>query len=241
MEEFVNSKPKPVLLSALQKTIQLNAPRGQEWCIFTYALNRDMITPEGTVEKDYGVIIPLGSYGDYEQAVKKAKKIIETTGNEMVMVARYACAVKLTTEQDVRVVEKVNVDTKGKLVKLDRERYEKDKEIYEESTRRERELMEEINNECDIEHIEYFKRQCYMAIKYEANIKHKREEMENSIKEYEKIKNELIRLNESHPEYKNEWLEMLKGRLVERGESELYKAVEEGYNRIKDELFENVK
>jgi hypothetical protein len=67
-----------------------------EWCVTAFALNRDMITKDGTLDPLHGVIFALGSFATQEEAEAHRKYVIEQTGHAAVIVSRYGAATPLT-------------------------------------------------------------------------------------------------------------------------------------------------
>jgi len=225
-------------INSLQALTRLKPKRGSEWCTFAFVLNRDMIKPDGSLDELHAVVFPLGAFDEQEKAEKHAKSIIEITGHPGVIAACYGSPIPLTTNFDPSVVEDVPVNMKGRLIKLESDQYKRDREQYEERAKIERELVKEAEEETDPDHIEHFKRQCYLAIKAKAKYQHHLDEYKSALDAYKKRESLVRDHYNRHPEHEKEWLPYLKEKLIERGESDLYQMLETGYNELRNELLD---
>lgn len=233
------SIPKPVNRESLQALVNLK-PKNQchEWNVFALALNRDLIHQDGTVDDFYGMTFPFGSYADKKDAERACKKIIEKTGFPSVFCARYARAVPMTHKDSPSNSISVAVDDQGKLLKLEEQQLKQEKKQYEKRIELEKELVQEAEEETDPDSIEYYKRQCFLAIKhaseYEA-LKKKMQELEDNYQKRAKLVKEHY---EKHPEHDKEWLPYIKPKLIDRGELSFYHFLENGYQKYRDQILQ---
>jgi hypothetical protein len=231
--DHYNPPPK---IASLQALTRLRPPRGQEWQVFAFVLNRDMIKEDGTLDDLYALLFPLGSFGESEEAFKHARKTIEITGHNAVIAGPYGSAIKLSSAFDPDHLEEVVLNEKGKLVEFEQAEYDHMKEEYERRTKIEREVAEEAEKETDPDELEHFKRQAYLAIKNLSKWKHLQRETETAQKNFEK-RRDLVRDHyRRHPEHEAQWLPYLKDKLIERGENALYQSLEAAYQEIREDL-----
>lgn len=228
--------PPPRKTMSLQALMKLAPRAGHEWNVFAYVLNRDMIQPDGTLDDLHAVVFPLGSFSDRESAAKYAESVIQSTGHPKIIVSRFAMPVQLTLQPDPSVVQQVTLDTNNELVKLEDKQYKRDKEAYEKRLKLESDLTHEAENETDINHIEHFKRQAYLALKHKAAYELHMAEAAKIELNYEKRRQAVQEHYSRHPEHEAEWLPYLKTKLEERGEQALYTSLAEGYARARNEL-----
>lgn len=228
--------PPPRKITSLQNLMRLKSKDGHQWGVFAYALNRDMIKKDGTLDDLHAVGFLLGSYSNEEDASQFAKDIISLTGHPAIIAAKYAQPIFLTSNHDPSKVVEVPLDNKGKILELESNEYKHEKEMYEKRIKQEKELLKEANEETNPDSIEHFKRQCYLAIKNKASYVVHTKEAEKSLESYNKhqklVKEHFIK----HPEHEKEWLPYLKEKLTERGELDLYLNIEGGYKEIRNEL-----
>lgn len=227
----------PKELSAL---CRLQARENSKYCTFAYVLNKDLQNdPEGSTvprkpDNFYGLIFPLGSSNDLQKEEDYARKVIDITGHPRVTVAKFGCPVKLTLEPEQKTVVEVEYD---KVEELQKKENLEDKRKYENRIKAEKELEKEIEEEGDVDNIEHFKRNAYLAVKHMSVYKQKLQEAEEALNNYQKRKEVLRDHYKRIPEHEEQWLPYLKNKLEGRGEQQLYQSVETGYNLIKEDLF----
>ena len=228
--------PPPSKIKSLQAIMKLQPRPGCEWCVMAYALNKDMITDQGSLDNFYGMAFCLGGFSDRDEAERHAKHIISTTGHPAVCVVKYGYPAKLQTNYSTETVTQVYVDSNKQIVELESQQYKQEKEAYEKHLKLEQELIKEAEDETLVDHIEHFKRQCYLAIKNKSTINHLKSQISSAELTYEKCKNAVRKHYAAHPEHEEEWLPYLKEKLTERGELSLFNSLEQGYNEIRSEL-----
>lgn len=231
------SIPKPVNRNSLQELVKLK-PRNQchEWNIFAYVLNRDMIHEDGTLDELYGMLFPLGSFADKDDADKEVERIIEKTGCSNVFRARYARNVPLTTKIPSTNLINVPVDDKGKLIKLENQEFQQEKEQYEKRIKLEKELIKEAEEETNPDSIEYYKRQCYLAIKHVTELEALQKKIAEVEQNYQKRAKLVKEHYQKHPNHDQEWLPYIKETLTDRGELQLYHFLESGYQKYREQI-----
>lgn len=232
----IDTIPPPSKIDTLHNIMKLKSPSGSEWNVFAYVLNLDMIGPDGKLDDLHAYVFPLGSYDKEEKASKHVEKVILETGHSGVCYAEYGAPVPLNTKPDIKTISKITVDTEGKLKKLESAQYKRDRDVYEKRQIIEREMMKEAREETNPDSIEYFKRQCFLAVKHKTTYEANKKETETSWKNY-KMRTKLLQEHYSkYPEHEVQWLPYLKEKLIERGESDQYYFIESGYNKYRDEL-----
>ena len=229
-------QPPLVNKHTLEALSRLRATRGNDWCVFAYVLNHDIIDKDGKVDDLRAMVFLLGSFAEEKKAEKHAKSIIELTGHTGVIVAQYSRPVPLTVKFDAKAVTEVPVDNNGKLKKLESDQYQHEHDEYERRVKREKEMTKEAEEETDINSIEHFKRQCYLAIKDRAAYEFHKKQMAEALVNYEKHKAAIYDHYMRHPKHEEQWLQHLKEKLIERGEEGLYTGMETAYKKLRPEL-----
>ena len=228
--------PKPTLQHTMQNLMRLPIERGNDWNVYAYAVNKDLIDKDGQIDNLRAVIFPLGSFYDEKQAEKHALDCMEKTGHPHIKISRYGCPVKITAKPDQEIVQTVTVDLKGKIIKMESDEHKAQIASYEEKIKYEKELTLECELETDVDHLEYYKRQMYLCIKHYTTYLELQKKMEEMKKLYEDkrqiIKSHLL----VHPEHEEAFLPFFKEKLLGRGEEELYRRIEASYNLYKNEL-----
>ena len=237
-KNIVAGETIPVLpkVNSLQALSRLKPKKGSEWNTIAFALNRDIIDKDGKVDDLYGMIFSLGSFDDQEKAENHAKNVISLTGHPGVIVAKYGCAVPLSSKFDPNNVVDVPVDLKGKMINLESSQYKHDKETFEKRVKQEKEMVQEAEDETDINHIEHFKRQCFLAIKNRANYQMHQKQAEEYWNSYKKRETNVREHFKTHPEHEQNWLSYFKEKLEERGEAQIYDGIESAYLELRNEL-----
>jgi hypothetical protein len=231
--------PPPQNVRSLQALMKLRPNEANnKISVFGFALNRDMIKEDGTLDELHAVVIPLGSFHDVETAEKELTEIMSKTGHPGIIWGRYGQPIPLTTKFNPENINEIALDAKGRVVELESAQYIREKKEFERRQTLEKEVTEEAERETDKDDIEHFKRQCYLAIKNKATWEHHKDlakqYKDNFIKRKEAVKDHYMR----HPEHERDWLPYLKEKLAERGELELYSTIEAGYKCMREELLE---
>lgn len=222
----------------LQNIIKLKAPHDMQWCVLAYVLNRDIIKQDGSIDELYGFVFPLGSFDDLSKAEEHARNIIATTGYSGVIVCKYSHPLPLSLKFDPKAITEVHVDLQGKLLQLESSQYKYEKEMYERQMKLEEDIIKESEQETDPNSIEYFKRQCFLAIKNKAKFLFHDHEAKVALENYNKRKSLIKEHYQRFPNHEKQWLPYLKEKLTQRGELDLYNNIEQAYLKIRDELLE---
>ena len=211
-------------INALQKIMTLNNPT---WQILAYVLNQDK------TDELRAMVFPLGSFKTEEAAEAQVKKLMEQTGYSRFVVARYGQPVPITNQADSI---NVPVDLKGKVLQMEKEDYAVQRRLWEERIQREQELLKEAEEECDVNHIEHYKRVAYLATTHYLNILHLTKQLEEKKKLFNQRKQDLLQHLSHHPEHETMFLPYFKEKLLKRGEEDLYLKIEAGYQQVKELL-----
>lgn len=230
--------PKPTLIHSMKNIMNLPMEDKYKWTVIAYALNKDIIDENGKVDPLRGMISPLGTYRTETEAVKKAEEVIEKTGHWAIKIIKYASFAEISTNPDQSIITNVYVDVNNKILKMENDEFEKQKELYEKRKLYEQEMMKECELECDVNHIEHYKRSAYLVTKHYLAYLELKNESEKMYKNYELRKKVLQEHLQHHPEHEAEFLPYFKNKLSERGELDLYQKIESGYNEYK-EIFLN--
>jgi hypothetical protein len=228
--------PPPRKINNLQSLMKLKPKANQQFGVFAYALNKDMLKPDGTLDDLHAVGFMLGMYEDEEMAVKFAKDIMTITGHSGIIVRKYAQPMFLSSKPNQENLVEVVFDSKGKILEMESNDYKREKDLYEKRIKLEKDLIQEAEEETDPTSIEHFKRHCYVAIKNYASYVYHKKEHEKALESYKKRQEEVKNHYAKFPEHEKEWLPFLKEKLTERGELELYYNIEGGYKELRNEL-----
>ena len=226
-----------VSVDSIKALMKLKPPSGQDYSIFAYALNKDMISSDGSVDDFYGIVIPLGNYTE-EKAMGRAKDIIGMTGHDAIIVCKTGMPFKLSKnlKPEDRKVINVDVDTKGKLVSLSKQKELEEKARLDEKERIENEILKEKEDELDPDNIEHFRHQCYLAIKNKASCIYYQQQVDKMSIAYQNRRDKVRDHYKRHPEHEPQFLDFLEKKLKSRGEDNIFIAMKAGYDEIRDDL-----
>lgn len=226
----------PRRLDNLRAITRLPPVKNCTWGVMAFVLNEDLVQADGTVDPLRAMVFHLGSFRTKEEARNHAINIIAVTGHPGVVIGQYGSGVELTTEFDTKNVEQVYVDPSGKLMKLQQQQYQHDKEVFEKRAALEKDLVTEAEAETDPDSIEHFKRQAFLAIKNQSKVKFLEKELAHAKTMYAEREAAVRDHYQRHPEHEEQWLPYLKAKLLERGESKMYGGLEQGYQEIREQL-----
>jgi ribosomal protein S13 len=230
------SIPPPSKVEGLQAITKLRAISGCRYCVYTFALNQDIIDKDGKVDDFRGMFFILGTFDSIKDAENHIKDLIVKTKHSEFFISEYGKPIRISTEIDSSNISKIHIDTNNKIKELESEQYKKDKEVYEKRIKLENDIVQETENEYNVDHIDHFQRQCYLAIKNKISYETRKEDMEKILKNYEKNIVVLRDHYTKHPEHEKEWLPNLKEKLQERAELPMYNMIESNYEKYREEL-----
>jgi len=233
----MNEIPKPTLIQGLQNIIKLPMNRDFKWNIIAYSINKDIIDDQGIIDPLRAIITCLGSYKTKDEAITKVKELIEKTGHSHFKIIKYGMFAEITTDSTPEIVTTITVDMQGKIKEMESEEFKKQKELYEKKIAFEKEMLQECELECNVDHIEHYKRAAYLVTKHYLSYLDLKNQMEQTFKNYELRKKVLKEHLLNHPEHEEQFLPYFKEKLESRGEEELYYYIEKGYNTYKEEFF----
>lgn len=225
------------IITCLKKLIVSPIRQESLWNVYAYVINQDIVSPTGAIDDLRAYIFPLGGFCDYKKAEKHVKKLIETTGYNHIVIAKYGMAIPITVNVDTNVITQVTVDTENKLINMENEETKRQKELYEEKVKYEQDLKEECQNEGNVDHIEYFKRQAYLASMHYQRYHELSKKRDEAYQAYQHRKTLLNNHLKNHPEHKELFLPFLKEKLSQRGENDLYKNIEQAYDQCQHDLY----
>ena len=226
--------PKPKIVHSMENIMKLPVEKGNDWNVYAYTINKDIIDEEGNVEDLRALVFPLGSFYNFEEADKHAKTVMEKTQHPHIVVGRYGLPIKITSKPDTALVETVTVDLKGRIMKMESAEYREQMIEYEKKFQLESDMIKETELEMDVENLEHYKRYAYLCVKnytMALELKKKSDEMFIEFYKNQKIlKQHLIK----HPEHEEAFLPFFKEKLLSRGEEELYLRISSAYTKYKD-------
>lgn len=232
----VETIPPPSKIEGLQAITKLRPITGCKYCVYTYALNKDIINSDGKVDDFRGMFFIVGCFDSKKEAEDHIKDLIIKTKHSNFYISEYGKPIRIETNIDSSNISKIYVDNNNKIKEMENEKYKQDKEFYEKQIKLGQDINKECEDECDLNHIEHFKRQCYLCIKNKTMYETHKKNMETSLENYKKREILVREHYEKHPEHEKQWLEYLKEKLQERGELALYNTIEKGYEQYRDEI-----
>lgn len=236
IDMIAESIPPPSKIESLQAITKLPPTPGCEFCVYTFALNKDIVDANGKVDDFRGMFFILGTFDTLKKAEDHIKNLIIKTGHSEFYCAKYGKPIPIQTKIDGSNVSKIHVDADNKIKELETEKYKENKELYEKQIKLEKDLTKETKDEYDRDHIEHFKRQCYLAIKSKSTYETRKKEMDKSLDDYNKNVAQIREHYAKHPEHEVQWLPYLKDKLTERGELNMYNIIASSYEKYRDEL-----
>jgi len=228
--------PPPSKIEGLQAITKLRPISGCRYCVYTFALNQDIIDENGKVDDFRGMFFILGTFDNKKDAEDHMKDLMIKTKHSEFYISEYGKSIRIETKIDTSNISKIYVDNNNKIKELETEQYKRDKELYEKRVKLENDIVQEAENEYNTDHIDHFQRQCYLALKNKTVYETKKQEIEKSLNNYEKNVSAIREHYLKHPEHEEEWLPNLKEKLTMRGELSMYNIIESNYLKFRDEL-----
>jgi hypothetical protein len=218
----------------------LTPPPGQEYALFAYLLNRDIVNEDGSLNPLRGLIFPLGSFPSEKKAKKRAHEIFEETGITAVVKTRYAAPTRITSDVDLsgtQTIISVPVGENGKVIKeITDADFTAATKKYEASQALQKELDEEAILEEDPDHPEHFRKVAYAAVRSSQRVQALEQELALLRSLHERNLKNFKTHYGNHPEHENTWLPALASKLRVRGETDLYDEIATYYNTHRDDF-----
>jgi hypothetical protein len=227
----------PNSITCLKKLISSPIIQRCIWNVYAYVINQDVIDENNKIDDLRAYVIPLGSFTNDKKADKYIKKLIEATGYKHIVMAESGMLIPITVSPDSTVINKITVDTKNQLIQMEKDENKKQRENYEKQLKYLNELKQEYENECDVDHFDYFKRHAYLASLHYLNLLSLDREKTTVLKHYNNHKQLLQEHDLKYPEHKKLFLSEFKKLLLQRGEDLLYQKIEYAYQQCQNDLF----
>lgn len=197
---------------------------GQEFCVIAYFLS-DQITSSGS----RGMWFLVGTYPRPDIAEEAAISLIEESGIKSIYTMKTCDWQDINNKFEPNRIKSVPLGKDKRLQEQHLKEYEKTVQDF----KKEQEIADEIEKEQELEikndSVEYYTRQWFLAIKNKSLV----EDLTSKLKEA--TNNMNLRINnirdsyKNHPEYEDQWLEILREKLPRRGEENILKALEKGH------------
>lgn len=221
------------MASALKKLMTLRPlTANQQWMIVTAVLNRDIDITEANPL--YGYLLPFGCFATQEEAEAEVRRLIQISGYRELFIVPYGTLLPLR-EHEVQATP-VLLDHQGQLLQWEREQSKRDAREYERASEIRKSVILEAEQETDPTTLEYFKRQCYLALQHHANYREHLSSAEEERKKYEEYRTRVREHIQAYPQHESMWLPHLKQTLLARGEESLYLNVEQAYQCLRSDL-----
>lgn len=206
---------------------------GQSFVILIYLLQNP---PKDGV---HGMIFPVSVHSTYETAKNKAEQICREHQVDVCRIYPMAKWRYIAEKAPTSQVKYAPSDSELKRFEADNHQkkvavFKKEVEI--------RDKIEEEHLKSDqpgsIEHYTY----CwYRAVKHKSKIEYLKKQLAETEKSYQEEVTAIRADHQSDPSLDEKWLEVLKSKLEEREEQDVYSAVVTGYKHLRDEIIGNQK
>lgn len=224
----------------LSSEYKLN-PKEDEYIIFAYGLNKDIIGENGKISNLYGCVIPLGSIQFNSKNEKETTEKVETyitnmmriTNHKHYMVAKTGTVAFLEQVPDIKIVSRFVFDKDDRIIKIENSQVQEEKRREQISNEIQQEMHDE-NVDGSLEKYKIDMINCLFAYtQYEDLCK----KVSNMYETFNKLRDKVLENDNQNPEYRDQFLPFLKEKLEKRDEVSSYQAIENSYSRIKDKIF----
>lgn len=238
-QSYVPDRPMIVnkTINTFKKLMKIKPLPDQKYCVISYfLLDPQSIVDPNNKNKSYGMWTFLGAFGTQKEAIKYAEKVILETQHSMVFATSSCTWEDLTTVDNHKDTLWVSTDTDAKLRKQHEKEYNEEINKIKLKEELDEELEAEMELEQDINSLEYYTRNWYLAIKNKSIIEDYKNKLDSMQKNFQMRIDNIKKSELSHPDYRTKWLPILKSKLSRRNEGSIYNSIEMGFNIIKDSL-----
>lgn len=229
MEKKYYSINKAVNTYRLLENIEI--PHDQNYTIYAYILY------EQPMNGEHGYQIYLGSYPTREEAVKKAKEIIELTEHSTIYVCKTCQWEKIDEKKDIDRTNYVPISKHPeKLDKIYYEQLEKEQKAKIKREKIMKGIEEQQQKELDPNSIENYVNNWFLAIKNYKSYQYHIQKATHFKKMFMNRKKSIKKQYKEQPEYEEQWENIYKKRLQERGEMDVFLALQKGHSELKEKI-----
>jgi hypothetical protein len=222
----------------VRRLLKEKPPKGQNWSVFCYFLNRDIVV-DGKADDLFGYVIMLGSYKTEEQAKQRVEALIQETGHAGFCAAKYGVPGPLerTPRQHVTLI---HVDEKNRLVKMADKESDEEQAQHKEKERIQHEILEEKDRELNPNDIEHFRHNAMCLLENRSAIQLYKAKLQEAEDAY-KLRVEAVCTHRArHPEHEDEWVDHEEKKFAERYGTQMAAGIRAGWASLREELFPDI-
>lgn len=220
-------------INTFEELMKWKAPKEQKFTVYAYFLTDEKIIKETGI---YGYHIQLGNYETRKEANKVVNEIIQQTGHKLIYSAPICSWQEINSTIDNERTKWITENGKKNLKQQQQKEIMYEQEMIKKREKINKEISEEKDKELDKTTIEHYTHNWYLAIRNYSMIEYYKDKL-NKIEE--KFNNRVKNIKEQYskqPEYEKKWLDVLKEKLKNRDEENIYELIKTGYETLKSKI-----
>lgn len=194
-----------------------------------FALMAIVTYPEVSEGKSHGILMHIGTYETEDEAEWSMKAVM---GNYHI---RELFIIKSCQWHDIGGASTEHLVPVSKEGTVMEHQYRQMEELRIEQEKR-KTIRDDVEREQELARqegtIEEYIRLWYLIIKNKESMESSLKTMKGAFNAFEEKKGQLREAYKANPQYEEQWLEVLKGRLCSRGEEDVFKVIKERYQKI---------
>jgi len=203
---------------------------GQSFCVVAYFL---LDPPTNDL---YGMWYLIGTYATANEALDVAETVIRKTGIKSVFATKTCNWESLDNTFKPDRTKWVHTDKEALLRQQHEKEYREEIENIKDREKILLELEDDKIKENDPSTIQHYTYNWYTAIKNYSTVQYHQEKLKQALANYHKRVHLIRQQYSNQPELDSQWLSVIKQKLEQRKELNVYDALEHGYHQLKDEI-----
>lgn len=236
--EIVGDKVKSnSIVDSYKRLRKVDRPSGQRYSVVAYMVCQQGEDPNQPV----AFVINLGNYATPKEASDRATDLIEITGYKGICAGPSNQWFDISESNTINRTKYVATESCPKETIL---RQQQQRRALEEERRRkerervEKEIAEEQERSTDPTTIEAYTYNWYALVKNRALIEYHEQERDKAIKAYEQRVSSVQEQYKANPRHDDEFLSVLKEKLILRKEEHVYDAIEKGHKELREKVLD---
>lgn len=159
-------------------------------------------------------ILPFGSFGRKEDAVKEVQKLMKVSSHRRYHIVKYAVPEFVTRTVKESQIKEVMFDHEGKIIEqMESDVHKKDEESLKQHEKTVKTIEDYTNDSYNPDHVAHFERNLYTLIKCKDRLTLLQKDIESTQVIHDNCLTHLREHFSKHPEHENEWETYMKLRL----------------------------
>lgn len=219
-------------VDSYQRLRLIDRPNGQRYSVIAYVLCQQT----DDASRPIGFVINLGNYATPKEASERATELIELTGYKGICAGpstQWFDLCEANTINRTRYVATKSCSKEAILRQEHQRKYRETERRQKERERVEQEIIDEQSRLEDPETIEAYTYNWYALVKNKSLVEYHKQELAKATEAYDRRAAAVHQQYQDNPLHEDNFLVVLKEKLIRRGEEHVFDAIEKGHQELR--------